>query len=91
MALQEHTETYPTIELSEWKVKGLWSNAENSIPPAFNQTVKVTFNGWGKGRVVGYFEENGYLGLRVIPEQVPEWFQGTLGEPIHVFGAECRY
>lgn len=73
-----------------------WSN-KNPVPPAVGDTVTVTMNGIGKGKVLGYFIEHGWLGLHVWPSKPPDWFRkqnkGVKFYPGQalVFGAEVSY
>lgn len=57
------------------------------------QEVEVKMNGFGAGRVEGYFQEHGWLGLLVRISKQPEWHvkqRGAGKTLIHVFGPEVR-
>lgn len=62
--------------------------------PAIGVRGKVNFNSLGYGKVVGYFAEDGYFGLKVAAEQPPEWWlKQNAGQPwiYHVFGPEFEF
>lgn len=70
-----------------------WSGKDALVtPPAVASQVDVTMNGFGPSVVVGYFTENGFLGLRVRPEKRPGWHkkQSPERDVICVFGAEIQ-
>lgn len=90
----------PTFEQAKWtedgkrvpSVSGMpaWSNAVQ--PPATGNIVNVRMNGIGLSEVVGYFVEDGYLGLLVKPFDPPEWYVAQNGYDAtgHAFGAEIE-
>ena len=68
--------------------RGKWSNARLIQP---GDKVKVTFNTLGTGTVVGYFVQEGFVGLEIKPDQRPDWHitQNGSNHPHYtVFGAE---
>lgn len=68
-------------------VETSWGN--DAPPPAIGARVKVNFNGFGAGTVVGYFIEEHYLGLEVTVDEQPAWHRNQGGtNPIHIFGPE---
>ena len=50
-----------------------WSGRDMMPPPAVGSTIKVTMNALGLARVTGYFVQDGYLGVRAILQDPPEW------------------
>jgi len=68
-----------------------WSG--KSGVPAIGSIVKVLLNGLGTGKVVSYFEEDGYLGVKVKLDNPPSWMkrQNPDNIPASVFGAEIDY
>jgi len=69
-----------------------WSNEVD--PPAVGDEVVVSVNGIGPGKVIGYFVEADFLGVKVIPHVKPKWWEPAKpGEPplfCMVFGAELK-
>lgn len=65
-----------------------WSGVNQ--PPEIGQFVLVKINGIGPAKVIGYFVEGDWLGLRVQPLDPPEWFVNRNGyfATGHAFGAE---
>lgn len=65
-----------------------WSN--DKAPPAIGTKVKVAINSIGTSQVIGYFIEDGYLGLLCVPDDPPDWYvkQNGRRSHCHVFGAE---
>lgn len=63
-----------------------WSGKQ--APPAIGDTVKSRIV--GKGTVVAYFVEHGWLGVLVKPSRAPAWYtkQNGKGCPAHTFGIE---
>ncbi len=61
-------------------------------PPAIGGRVFVRINSLGPATVIGYFTQDGYLGLRVQHDDAPEWYRKQNGGnvPGHVFGIECN-
>lgn len=72
-----------------------WSTRKNGFPcpPRIGERVRVTFNGFGEGRVVAYFREAGFLGVEVKCDKRPDWHVKQNGDkhphPM-VFGAEIE-
>ena len=62
-------------------------------PPNVGAVVKIAVNGIGYGTVLGYFEEEGFLGVLVQPDAPPEWYRKQNGGnvPCHVFGPELKF
>jgi hypothetical protein len=50
-----------------------WSGSK--APPAIGATVQVHMNQFGKGTVVGYFAEYGWLGVLVKIRKPPLWWK----------------
>lgn len=46
----------------------------DGAPPAIGALVKITINGIGLAKVVGYFIEGGYLGVLNQPLDPPAWY-----------------
>lgn len=73
---------------------GVWSGADNGLPqpPVIGATVHITFNGLGRGRVVSYFREHGYVGVCVKLADPPVWHvkqkTGKYAGHALVFGTE---
>jgi len=57
-----HSEPVPPLK---------WSNPAGI--PAIGSRVRVCFNGLGSGTAVGYFTEDGYLGVCVLLDDPPAW------------------
>jgi hypothetical protein len=59
-------------------------------PPEVGAKVKATINRLGLATVIGYFTEEGWLGLRVRFADPPEWYttQNKGNVPGCLFGAE---
>jgi hypothetical protein len=69
--------------------KPIWSGKK--APPKVGEKIDVLINGFGKAKVVGYFVQENYLGLKVVPDKAPDWFvkqNGKGKKEISVFGAE---
>lgn len=70
----------------------IWSGGAKGfqVPPVPGDRIKVTMNGIGPAVVLGRFEEHGYLGLMVLPDNPPEWLvkQSGASTPVGVYGAE---
>lgn len=61
-------------------------------PPPIGAKIKIAVNGIGPGTVLGYFEQEGFLGVHVQPDAAPAWYlkQNGGNVPCHVFGAEIK-
>lgn len=61
-------------------------------PPAIGEKINVNMNSLGNGDVVGYFSQEGYLGLRVKLDSPPEWYvKQNKGNVVgHIFGPEFK-
>jgi hypothetical protein len=61
-------------------------------PPIVGQRVIVGVNEIGLSQVLGYFEEEGFLGVIVKPDNPPAWYvkQNGAGAPCGVFGPELK-
>lgn len=59
-------------------------------PPAIGERVRVNFNEFGYGTVVGYFTEGRWLGVAVEVDVQPAWHLKQNGpeKVIHIFGPE---
>ncbi len=80
----------------------IWSG--KSPLPEIGDTVEINFNGFGKGKVVGYFTARGeipqggtehrwYVGVEVHLEKEPEWYRkqnGNKHRHPQVFGSEIN-
>lgn len=74
-------------------LRPLWSPLGGfDAPPPVGARVYARINQFGPARVVGYFTEYGYLGVRLQPDVRPEWhlLQQPGREVIMLFGAEIR-
>jgi len=74
---------------------GWRKEAPNYAPPAIGERLTVRMNGLGPAKVVGYFTEGGYLGLRVKLETPPVWWIKQNADKLakgetdsYVFGSE---
>jgi len=73
-----------------------WSGTKP--PPAIGETVKIYCNKFGKGVVVSYFAEYGWLGLLVKVNKPPKWWieqtKARGKDPkttnVHVFGIDLE-
>lgn len=79
-AVLEGTEIFPS---------GKWSG---SFVPEVGETVTVSMNNLGKGRVLGFFVEAGWVGVIVRLFDPPEWHvrQNGAAEIAGVFGCEIK-
>ena len=60
-------------------------------PPEVGAKVVIGVNAIGAGVVLGYFEEEGFLGVLVQPDSPPPWYlKQNGGKPCHVFGGEIE-
>jgi len=78
------------LRITKTPEAGKWSGKESI--PAIGQTVQVSMNGIGPSTVLGFFTEDGWLGLYVQPHNPPEWYVRQNGGACccHVFGAELK-
>jgi hypothetical protein len=96
MSYQEYQEV-PAYEQAVYK-DGMPVKSEALIwagpvaPPPVGEKIKVSMNGLGNGDVVGYFSQEGYLGLRVQLDNPPGWYvKQNKGNPVgHIFGPEFK-
>jgi hypothetical protein len=66
-----------------------WSG--DKPPPAIGEKIKVLCNGLGKGTVLRYFAEYGWLGMIVQFDKPPKWYRQQNGDkPGHVFGIDLN-
>ena len=70
----------------------IWAGKNGFAPPPIGSKVKVTINGLGNAEVVGYFSEEGYLGLRTKLDNPPAWYLKQNGGNVvgNVFGPEVK-
>lgn len=67
-----------------------WSGA-SATPPAVGDIVHVRINSIGRSKVLGYFVEDGWMGVQVLPFDPPEWSVRQNGlRDLGVFGNEIR-
>ena len=70
----------------------MWSGKDT--PPAIGNRVSVQFwNTWQPAKVLGYFREDGWLGITVALESAPKEYlkrNKRLPEKAHAFGLEVR-
>lgn len=66
--------------------------AKDQPPPEIGAEIVATINNCGPAKVVGYFVQHGWLGLRVELLEPPEWFvkQNKGNRRGHVFGPEFK-
>ena len=66
---------------------GKWSG---NFIPEIGETILAVVNGIGRCQVLGYYLEDGWNGVIVLPESPPEWFICQNGENsvCGLFGAE---
>jgi hypothetical protein len=96
---KEYSEV-PVYEQAVWengavvntKAVLIWGGKNGVLPPPVGEKITVTMNGLGNGDVVGYFSQDGYLGLRVQFDSPPEWYvKQNKGNPVgHIFGPEFK-
>lgn len=74
--------------LSEFPT-GKWSG---NFIPRIGETVFAVINDIGKCQVLGYYLEDGWIGVMAKPAQPPEWFVRQNGENAvcGLFGTEIR-
>ena len=66
---RDHDRETPLPEIEElW-----WSGRDLMAPPPVGSTIRVTMNNLGLARVTGYFVQDGFLGVRAILQDPPEW------------------
>lgn len=72
-------------------VKARWGG--DIPPPQIGERVRISINGIGPGRVLEYFEQEGYLGVTVQPDNAPAWYlkQNGGNVPCNVFGTEIKH
>ncbi len=94
MTYQEFT-TLPEYQTGHWQDKMpvktgdvTWFNA--NPPPPIGAKVRATINRLGTAKVIGYFVEEGYLGLLVTLDNPPDWHvkQNRRNIKAHLFGPE---
>ena len=60
--------------------------------PKVGDRVKVLFNGFGQGEVIGYEVNEGYLSIVVKIDKLPAWYvrqyKGDVKDSIAVYGSE---
>jgi hypothetical protein len=61
-------------------------------PPPVGEKINVSMNGLGEAAVVGYFSQDGFLGLRTKLDNPPAWYLKQNGGNAvgHVFGPEFK-
>lgn len=95
MSFTEHASP-PAFEPAKWEGDKIlnepgalkWSGGKPL--PAIGDVVKLAVNGCGLGEVVGYFTEDGWLGVKLHLQAPPEWFlkQNKGNVPAFAFGRE---
>jgi hypothetical protein len=99
MSYQEYQEV-PAFEQAVYK-DGMPSNkppegvliwAGKVAPPPVGEKIMLTINSLGEAAVVGYFGQDGYLGLRTKLDNPPAWYlkQNGGNKVGHVFGPEFK-
>ena len=70
----------------------IWAGKYAAKPPAVGEKVNVIINNCGPAVVIGYFSQDGFLGLRVQHDNPPAWYlkQNGGNVPGHVFGPEFK-
>lgn len=83
--LPDHSKLSGTIQgvvLSRW-------NGPQTLPPV-GSFVRATVNSIGTCEVLGYFTQQGFLGIVALPMNPPRWYVAQNGDecPCHLFGCE---
>jgi hypothetical protein len=66
-----------------------WSG--DNPPPAIGENLKFYVNGIGRGTVLRYFAEYGWLGMIVQLDSPPDWYRKQHGDkPAHCFGIDTK-
>ncbi len=76
------TEEIRGVVLTRWK-------GAQTLPPV-GSFVRATVNNIGTCEVLGYFTQQGFLGVVGLPMDPPRWYVAQNGEdcPCHLFGCE---
>jgi hypothetical protein len=102
MANYREHETVPPFVKAIWQDNKLqnedagllWSSADLDAPPAIGTRIAVNFNKLGNGTICGYFEEDGWLGCLVTPDDPPAWWRKQNADlnpwVYHIFGREMK-
>lgn len=97
MAYQKH-ETVPAFTRAVWEA-GKLMNRDAALllsgeiyPPAIGTEIVVIMNRIGPARVIGYFEEEGWLGILCHLHSPPDWHKRQNGDLRigHIFGPEFK-
>jgi hypothetical protein len=96
MAIHELGPSLPAWQKLEWNGDNIVNRDDpckwggDGAPPDVGSRVIVRVNKIGAGKVLGYFLEEGFLGVLVQPDNAPDWYRKQNGGnvPCHVFGAE---
>lgn len=70
------TKTKRSYGLTERPVDAKWTGDTN--PPKVGDRVFVRMNSIGVGTVLGFFVEEGFLGVYVLPDKIPAYWAGNL-------------
>jgi hypothetical protein len=70
----------------------IWASKDGLQPPKVGEKIRVSMNSLGNGEVVGYFSQEGFLGLLVKLSDPPEWYiKQNKGNVVgHIFGPEWK-
>lgn len=98
MSYRDHGTTLPTFKMrafadgqKRWQEGEMIKWSGEQPPPAVGSYINVPMNRLGRARVEGYFEDCGWLGLKVRYIDPPAWFTKQNGTTAgHVFGAEIE-
>jgi hypothetical protein len=87
----EHARPTRKYDLAAPDTEAKWSG--KIAVPNIGERVKINFNQFGKGKVVSYFVEDGYLGVNVKLDKQPAWHKKQNGPTNYacVFGAEVDH
>lgn len=81
----------PVYKAGQEGIEALWAGAKT--PPYKGQRVDVLVNDLGTGIVDSYFIERGWLGVKVLLDNPPQWHRRQNPDRNYclVFGTEIRY
>lgn len=65
-----------------------WSGA--GLLPQIGERVYMKINSIGFGKVEGYCDSHGWLGLLVMPENPPDWYRKQIQQRVDETSKACR-